>query len=267
MTTHFLLMFVAFVAGFVDIVAGGGGIITLPALLTAGLDPVTALGTNKLQSALSESSATVHFLRRKEISFKDLWLGLVLTLFGSSAGTLLVQWVPTQNLTSVIPFLLLAALLFYLYAKKAPVDLSKDSLKADNLTRFFMIAGPSIGFYNGFFGPGTGSIWAIAISTFLFLPLHKATMFAKPLNLMGNFTALLWFALGGKVNLSIALTMGVGSLIGGALGARFVHSKNNHYIKALFIVMMILSITIAFRNAFGTYIHTHLLEYFHFWYS
>jgi uncharacterized membrane protein YfcA len=140
----------------------------------------------------------------------------------------------------------LAVFIYYIWPKK--INTTKKRVE---VPLFFCIAGITIGFYNGFFGPGTGSIWTIVITSMLALPIYKATMMTKPLNLMGNLTALLWFILGGSVAFMLAFVMGIGSFIGGWIGAKFVHVKNSNLIKTIFITMMSIAIIVSFVKHYG----------------
>lgn len=235
---YFFLSTIAFFAGFVDTVAGGGGLITVPALLSTGLDPIVALGTNKLQSAISEMAASYRFAVRKEVSFKQIGWGLCFTLIGASLGTILLQITPSKPLEIIVPILLFLVLIYTFLPKSC----FKQRQAAVPRIKFFMISGLLIGFYNGFFGPGTGSIWTVAISSALIIPLYQATMLTKPLNLMGNLSALLWFLLGGQIHYKIAFFMGIGSLLGGLLGSRFVQARNNRIIQILFRIILTASV-------------------------
>lgn len=111
--------------------------------------------------------------------------------------------------------------------------------------------GSLIGFYNGFFGPGTGSIWALALIKCFKLDLQKATIYAKPLNLTGNLTALSIFIVGGRVDYLAAVLMGIGSFVGGRLGAHFVMYKDVKLLKTIFLLLITLSTLGTFVKYYG----------------
>jgi uncharacterized membrane protein YfcA len=236
---YIFLVVVALVAGFIDTLSGGGGLITLPAMLFTGMNPIAALGTNKLQSAIGEFSATLHFLRKSKVNYRILTMAFVYTIIGSSIGTALLQITPTDKLEKAIPFFLLAVLIYYVFSLNRKNEFYNQTLEPNN--KKFLALGSSIGFYNGFFGPGTGSIWALALMKCFKLDLQKATMYAKPLNLAGNLTALSIFIVGGRVDYLAAILMGIGSFAGGKLGANFVMYKDVKFLKIIFLLFITLS--------------------------
>lgn len=238
------LAIVAFVAGIVDTIAGGGGLITLPALLVSGLPPVTALGTCKLQAAFSEFTASFQFLRRREVSLKGLWIGVVSVLLSSAAGTLILQDLPAKLVKMMVPCLLGIVLIYYFL----PKSFFKQRLTAPSPTSFYIIFGLLVGFYNGFFGPGTGSIWMVVLYSILLLPMYQSAMLAKPLNFIGNLSALVWFVRGGRVDVEIALIMAVGAVLGALVGAHFVRAKNNKMIQQVLKLVLLLSVLSAFYD-------------------
>ena len=244
LSTDFILALVAFIAGTIDTLAGGGGLITVPAILLTGMNPIMALGTSKLQGAICEFSACLHFLKKKQVNYKLLISAFVFTILGSALGTLVLQFIPIARLETLIPWLLLAVLLYYIWSQYYHVIFTNDVLQPDD-KKFFLL-GSSIGFYNGFFGPGTGSIWAIALMRSFRLNLQKATMYAKPLNMAGNLSALSIFIVGGHVNFTAALMMGVGSFLGGKLGANLVIYKEVSWLKRIFLSMMLISTAVTF---------------------
>lgn len=110
---YMFLVIIALVAGFIDTLSGGGGLITLPAMLFTGMNPVAALGTNKLQSAIGEFSATLHFFQKSQVNYRHLTMAFVYTIIGASIGTILLQITSTDKLEKAIPFFLLAVLIYY----------------------------------------------------------------------------------------------------------------------------------------------------------
>ena len=240
------LTLAAVLAGVVDTLAGGGGLITVPALLFSGVPPVLALGTNKLQSCLCETSATLVFRKKNKINFNSLKVGLAFTLLGSVLGTVLLQFTHVEVLKKLVPFFLLAVFLMNLATKARPVsNNAEDSFIQDSK---LVPLGVGIGFYNGFFGPGTGTIWTVSLQKFLRLPLQTATMITKPLNLVGNLTALTIFFASGQINWVAGISMGTGAVLGGVVGANLVMLKDARWLKVVFNFLMAVSVVGAFLS-------------------
>src|SRR4029450_878362 len=146
-------------AGFVDSIAGGGGLITVPVLLSAGLTPQDALGTNKLQATFGSGSAAFPFTPAGLVRLKDCIRGIIFTAIGAGAGTFLVQLVKPTLLKLIIPWLLIA-LAIYLLVKPRLGSAQRDARMTTH--PFHLTFGLLIGFYDGLFGPGTGTFWAMA---------------------------------------------------------------------------------------------------------
>lgn len=229
-----ILFVVACVAGFIDAIAGGGGLITIPALLMAGLPPAMALGTNKLQSCGGSFSASLYFLRQKAVNLKEIWLLILMTFIGAVLGTILIQLVDSSLIKRAIPFLVLAIGLYFLLT---PSLGEEDRQKRISYSVFAFTAGFGIGFYDGFFGPGTGSMFSLAFVTLLGFNLAKATAHAKVLNFTSNIASLIFFLIGGKVIWSVGLVMMVGQFIGGNLGAKMVLTKGKMLIRPMVVMM------------------------------
>lgn len=232
-----LLSVIGFGAGLIDTLAGGGGLITVPALLAVGLPPALALGTNRLQACMGELNASLYFLRKKKITIKTLMQGLIFTGIGSTLGTILIQAIHEDIARKIIPWLLLGIILYTFFS---PHVSREDVSRKMPETVFFPLFGFLIGFYNGFFGPGTGAFWVFALMFFLGLNIVNATVNAKPMNFIGNFVSLLWFMVGGNVSYGIAIAMGVGQLLGSYVGAHIVITKGAKLIKRLYIIMVMI---------------------------
>lgn len=244
--TLLLLVLVGVVAGTVDSIAGGGGLITVPALLATGMPPATALGTNKLQSSFGSFTATRFFYRQGLIDLKQMRLAITCTFIGSAAGTLLVQNMDAGLLSRMLPFLLAG---FALYFWLSPRISDEDSQRRINDTAFGFLIGTSVGFYDGFFGPGTGSFFAIAFVALAGFGMAKATANTKLLNFTSNFASLLFFALGGHVAWTVGLVMGAGQIIGGRLGSGLVVKKGVKLVKPLLVtVSIVISVSLIWRD-------------------
>lgn len=231
----FCLFAAASLAGFVDAIAGGGGLITVPVLFWAGLPPQLALGTNKLQSSCGTALATWTYAHAGLLRTPGISLGLLLTLTGAISGAMALSYVRPDLLRQWVPILLGAVALFT-WLKP---DLGSQPRAARIGTTFFAIGmGLLLGFYDGFFGPGTGAFWMIACVLLLGCSLPQATGYTKAMNLTSNLAALVVFLSLGQVSLTIGLTMAVGQLIGAQLGSRLVLQRGVKVIRPVFLTVV-----------------------------
>lgn len=221
----------AFVAGFVDSIAGGGGLITIPALLAVGIPPAQALGTNKLQATFGSFSATLYFWRRGYIELAEMKGAILAVFIASSVGTIFVQFIDAAILSRVIPFLLIGFALYFLFSPKVSNEGSKRYLGALGMA----LAAGVVGFYDGFFGPGTGSFFAVVFVALGGYGITHATANAKLLNFTSNVASLLFFALGGKVLWIIGLVMAIGQYLGARLGSKAAVKHGARIIKPLIV--------------------------------
>ncbi|WP_168386091.1 sulfite exporter TauE/SafE family protein [Erwinia amylovora] len=229
-----VLFLVALLAGFIDSIAGGGGLLTVPALLAAGLSPAQALATNKLQSVGGSFSASLYFIRRKAVNLREQRLNIALTFVGSLAGALLVQHVQGDILRQLLPLLVIAIGLYFLLMPRIGEE---DRQRRLHGVLFALVAGGCVGFYDGFFGPGAGSFYALAFVTLCGYNLAKSTAHAKVLNFTSNLGGLLLFMLGGKVVWLVGLVMLAGQVCGARLGARMVLSKGQKLIRPMIVIV------------------------------
>jgi uncharacterized protein len=240
-----LLVAIAAVAGLVDAIAGGGGLLALPALLWAGLPPVQALATNKLQGSFGTLTASWNFVRRGEIDLKPLRVPIVMTFFGSAAGTLSVQRLGSDLLGQVVPLLLVAFALYFLFSPRVG---DADARQRIGHGLFALIAGFGVGFYDGFFGPGTGSFFALAFVLLLGYNLRRATAGTKVLNFTSNIASLIFFALAGQVVWQVGLAMGLAQMAGAWVGSHLVIRHGTRLIRPLLVTV---SLAISLRLLVG----------------
>ncbi len=233
-TTLIFLALAASLAGFVDSIAGGGGLLALPALLVAGLDPVSALATNKLQGSFGTASATYAFWRKGHLNIAEHWRIIAATFLASCAGVAAIKYAPTQFLSAALPLLLIAIAIYFAVSPK----LSNES-KAPRIsqTAFALGLAPAIGFYDGIFGPGTGSFFMLAMVTLLGLGIVQATAQTKLLNFTSNIAALLVFAFSGKIIWVAGLTMGVAQFLGAQLGSHTAMKQGAKIIRPLLVIV------------------------------
>ncbi len=228
------LFTVAIVAGFLDTLAGGGGLLTLPALLLTGMPPLTALATNKLQSTMGTATATIMMFRNRRVRWQVV-KGLMLAAFiGSVLGTLFVQFVNTQLLTLVIPIVVGGIGLYFLITPTISQQKQVAKVSALNYQRYLV---PFIGFYDGVLGPGTGSFFTLAGRVWRGQGFLKATATAKTLNFATNFASLLVFLLLGEVFWLAGLIMVLGQFLGAWLGAHWLFKIPVHYLRYLIVSM------------------------------
>ncbi|WP_224701293.1 TSUP family transporter [Devosia aquimaris] len=232
---------VGMLAGFVDAIAGGGGMIALPALLSAGLSPVAALATNKLQGSIGTAMAALTFWRRGLVSIRALLPAMLLTFAGSLSGALVVKQLDVSLLDIAVPAALIGIALYFLFA---PNLSDVDRTARLSFPVFVPVMGFCLGFYDGVFGPGTGSFFAIGFVTLFGLGLTRASGNTKVLNLVSNLAALSIFILAGDVVWPAGLAMAAGQVAGGYLGARTGIRFGAKVIRPLVVVV---SIALALR--------------------
>jgi uncharacterized membrane protein YfcA len=232
-----LLFATGLVAGFVDTLAGGGGLLTLPVLLNFCPDPKLALGTNKLQATFGSSSATLHFARAGALSARDCFRACLLAFVGALAGSVLVQQLDSQRLKQIVPLLLFAVAIFVWLRPQLG---EKDIHPRISRIKFDFIFAFGIGLYDGFLGPGTGTFLALAYMLGLGFNLAKATANAKALNWASNVASLIVFMLAQKIWFAAGLAMGAGQWLGARLASRMVITRGTKFIRPVFLTMVTL---------------------------
>ena len=225
---------VATVAGFIDAIAGGGGLLTIPALLSTGLPPAVALGTNKLQACGGSFSASLYFVRKKAVDLKQVALLILLTFIGAALGTIVVQNIDVNALKIGLPFLIFAIGIYFLFSQNIG---DQDRKQRINYPLFGFTAGMGLGFYDGVFAPAVGSFYTLAFVLLLGFNLTKAVAHAKVLNFTSNFASLLFFIFGGAVVWEIGFIMLIGQFIGATLGARMVVTKGKKLIRPMLVTI------------------------------
>ncbi|WP_062223757.1 TSUP family transporter [Aureimonas sp. D3] len=231
-----LLVGAAFLAGFIDAIAGGGGMITVPALLLGGVDPLTALGTNKLQSLFGSGSATIAYARKGHMRITDMWAAGLLSAGGSACGALLAASLPLDFLRTLLPFLLIA-IAIYFALKPGLSDVDRE--RRISPKRFALVVVPLIGAYDGLFGPGTGSFFMLAFVGLAGYGVLKATAHTKFLNFASNLGGFLVFASVGTIHWKLGLAMGVAQFLGARLGAASAMRFGSRLIRPLLVTVCI----------------------------
>lgn len=228
---------VGMLAGFVDAVAGGGGLVALPALLSAGLSPVAALATNKLQGVIGTGVATFTYWRRGFVALRALVPAMALTFSGSLMGAFVVKGLDTSLLSLAVPVALIGIATYFALSPKLT---DADSHARLAFPLWVPVMGFAIGFYDGIFGPGTGSFLTMGFVTLFGLGLTRAAGHTKALNLMSNLGALALFLPAGDVVWPVAIVMAVGQIIGGYVGARTGIRFGAKLIRPLVIVVSVI---------------------------
>lgn len=233
---HPALFGVGAVAGFIDAIAGGGGLLTVPALLAAGLPAPVALGTNKFQSSCGTALATWNYARAGLIPWHRWLPGMATTGLAALAGAAAVTVVDPGHLRRLIPF---ALGIIALYTAFKP-DLGTESRPPRmNSVPFQILFGLALGFYDGFLGPGTGSFWMMACVLCMGLDLRGATGVTKAMNLTSNAASLALFLWAGKVDFLVGGLMAAGQMLGATAGSRMAIRRGAAVIRPMFLTVVL----------------------------
>ncbi|MCX6875576.1 MAG: TSUP family transporter [Verrucomicrobia bacterium] len=230
-----MLLVAGFCGGFIDAIAGGGGLITVPALLAVGLPPQVALGTNKLQSACGTGLALWHYAKAGLARTPWLRLAVLLSFVASMGGAYAVSVLDRELLRLIIPWMLAAVAIYTACNRRFGLHPGTAKLP---LAGFAAMFGLGLGFYDGFFGPGTGSFWMLALVLLAGLELRGATGYTKAANLASNLGSLTVFLTMGSVNFVAAGAMIVGQLLGARLGSGLVIRKGAGLIRPVFLAIV-----------------------------
>ncbi len=229
-----MLFFVALIAGFVDAMAGGGGLLTIPALLLSGMNPVAALATNKLQASAGSLSASITMIKKKLIHPKMMKTALIMAFVGSAIGTVLVQLSPPDFLRQALPFVIGAVGIYTLFSPNLGKLATSPKISQKAYERTFA---PLIGFYDGYFGPGTGTFFSLSQVVLRGRDLVQATARAKLLNFATNIASLVFFILGGQVVWLVGVVMMLGQIIGAYLGSHMVVKGGAKFIRPVIVLV------------------------------
>jgi len=222
-----------FFAGLVDAIAGGGGLLSLPALLATGIDPVVALGTNKMQAIVGTTSATRQYAKAGQVDIPALVPFGIIALIFSAGGALSAKIVGGGPLMYLV-IAVLVILFFWTLLNPGLGSIAKPP-KLSKKT-FFRAASPVIGSYDGFLGPGTGSFWMAACVYFRGHDMRRAAGHAKWMNLCSNIGALGMFIYLGLYRLDYAAAMAGGQIVGATLGAKLAVTKGARLIRPFFLI-------------------------------
>ena len=241
--TYIILFTAAFLASLIDSIAGGGGLLTTPAMLLVGISPLNTLATNKFQSCFGTFTSTYNYYKNGLLTEPKRYLFFFLSFAGSMVGTFLVSRISNEVLESIIPILLISAAVFFIL-NRGP----STSNKSSSLVFIFNLIVILIGFYDGFFGPGTGSFFVLAFVIIKGISIMEATAITKLLNFASNFAAFIIFAIKGYVIWELGLIMAVAQIGGANLGSRFAISNGEKVVRP---VLVVVSILLSIRILFG----------------
>jgi uncharacterized membrane protein YfcA len=234
-----LLFFTGLVAGFVDSIAGGGGLISLPVLLSVGIPPQLALGTNKLQGSFGTLSAAITFVRKGTVRLDKNVQGIVFTFIGALLGSWSIQQIDAGFIRHIIPVLLLFVFFYTLFARELGTRTCQPKMTH---SLFFTLFGLGLGFYDGFFGHGTGSFWTGGLLIVMGMEMTTAAGTTRIMNFTSNIVALSLFIIGNNVLYSAGLCMAAGQIIGARSGSNMAIKRGASFIRPIFLTMVFLTI-------------------------
>ncbi|MEL6892776.1 MAG: TSUP family transporter [Actinomycetota bacterium] len=227
------LVAAAFLAGLIDSIAGGGGLITLPALLLAGVAPIDALGTNKVQSVFGSGSATIAYGRAGQVDLRAMAPLAVVSAGGSALGAATANVIPEGTLSVLIPIALVTVAVYFL-VRPDPGELQRPRRITPLMFACTLV--PLVGFYDGVFGPGTGSFFMIAYVALAGYGLLRATGHTKVLNFASNAGALIVFSVTGTMLWGVGLLMGAAQVAGATTGSHLALRHGGRLIRPLLVV-------------------------------
>jgi len=235
-----LLAFVGLLAGFIDAVVGGGGMLTVPTLLSVGLPPHLTLGTNKLSASFASGTAAFTYFRKKLFDPAFWKHCFYSTLIGALGGTIVVNYISTDLLNKFLPVVILIAAIYTLLSRVKEIDNATLPEKNSKHKLTQRIQGFILGFYDGVSGPGTGAFWVISNMHLYRLNILLSSGIAKAMNFTSNFVSLLTFIYFGQVDWFIGLTMGACLMLGAFVGAHSAIYFGAKFIRPLFIIIVLI---------------------------
>jgi uncharacterized membrane protein YfcA len=251
-----LLALVAFCAGFFDAITGGGGLITLPVLFLSGVDPMSAIATNKFQATCATLSATTAFARKGLIQWRDGKFLILCAGLGGASGAMLVSLLNKRWLEAGVPIMLLTIAIYFACAPQFENEVRRQRM---SIAIFSFTIAPFLGFYDGIFGPGTGSFFMLGFILLCGLGMMHAIGFSKLANAASNAGSLAMFIISGAIIWPIALVMAVASFVGAQLGAHAAMRVGSRLIKPMLIIVCC-ALTIKLLSAANNPLRIAILE-------
>jgi uncharacterized membrane protein YfcA len=244
-----LLLIGGFGAGFVDAVVGGGGLIQIPLLFSAlpGHPPATLFGTNKIASIVGTAAASVQYLRRIRIAPLLTGVGVLGALTGSWFGANTVAYLDPSVVRPFVLLLLIAVAVYTFMKKDFGIAAGPEAAPSPRAYARIVTIGLTIGFYDGFFGPGTGSFFIFLLVRFLQFDFLRASATAKVLNFSTNLAAIVFFGISGTVLWQIGLAMAAANLLGAVTGSHFALRFGTGFVRRVFLgVVSVLILKMAY---------------------
>jgi len=248
MSLWITLCSVGFVAGLIDAIAGGGGMLTVPTLLTSGLPPHVALGTNKLAASFGSFTASFTFYRKNLFNPKYWRLALITTAIGAILGTIIVNFLSVEFLDKYIPVLIVMTAIYTLLSKSVTNEIQGLPLQSIQIKVKQVVQGLILGFYDGVAGPGTGAFWVSSSNAIYRINILLSSGLARSTNFVSNFFSLLTFIYLGHVNFVLGISMGIFIMLGAWVGAHWAIKFGSKFIRPVFITVVILmSVNLAYQ--------------------
>ncbi|AXQ16252.1 MULTISPECIES: TSUP family transporter [Shewanella] len=235
-----ILAAVGLLAGFIDAVVGGGGLLSIPALLTVGMPPHLALGTNKLAACFGSSMAAFTYYRKQLLTPKFWLFAFIATAVGAVIGSIAVYLIDTRWLEKILPLLIIAIALYSLFSPGAMGCSQCKPVTETPAKHKQILQGLGLGAYDGFAGPGIGAFWAVSSTALYRLPFLHSSALARAMTFVSNITALMIFLLLGKVHLLVGVVMGLCMMLGSYIGAHSAIRFGMPFIRPLFIAIVVL---------------------------
>jgi uncharacterized membrane protein YfcA len=246
------LAFLSFIAGFIDAVVGGGGLIQMPALLInlPNHSVATLFGTNKIAALSGTSVAAYQYSKKITFDYRVLLTISFFSFVASFSGAKIVSLINVSTLKPII-LVILVLIAIYTFLKKDLGAIETKTLPLQKQLIFGSLIGLVVGFYDGFFGPGTGSFFVLGFVVILGFEFVKASAYAKIINCMTNISALIVFIRQGNYILEIAIIMSFCNIIGNAIGSKIALKKGNGFVRNIFLVIVTLMILRYGYDIFG----------------
>lgn len=236
MITITFLCIAGFLASFIDSIAGGGGLISVPAFMLAGLPPHMVLGTNKFSATAGSFTSSLKFIKSGKANFKLLKYLIPFTFLGAMLGVKVVLFLDQKFLSVLVLILIMFIGVYTLFSKSLGLE---DKFKALTKKNVFLgiILAFSLGFYDGFFGPGTGSFLVFGLINIFGFNFVASSANARVLNFTSNVTALILFAISGKINYMLGIPVAIFMILGAKMGTTVALNKGSKLIKPIFVTM------------------------------
>ena len=237
------LAFFSFVAGFIDSVVGGGGLIQLPALLInlPNTSIPTLFGTNKIAALSGTSISAIQYSKKIKFNYKVLGVIALCAAIASFLGAKAVSYINANTLKPLI-LVILILIAIYTFIKKNLGNIQTKKLSLNKMLIYGSLIGLIIGFYDGFFGPGTGSFLVLAFVVIFGFEFVEASAYSKVINCVTNIFALIVFIKNENYLLELAILMSICNISGNIIGTRLALKRGNTFIRTIFLIIVILMI-------------------------